>query len=106
TCAIFRVVEALHAVGKGRSDPAMARAVGWLLGAQKADGGWGEHHSSCLTGRYVEHPESQAAMTAWALLALLTAGQDPRSTAVTRAARWLSSRQRPDGSWPTQAPAG
>jgi squalene cyclase len=106
TYGTFHAVEALHATGVDLSDPAMARARGFLLSTQKPDGGWGEHYTSCLEGRYIEHPESQAAMTAWALLALLAAGQDPASSAVMRAVRWLSSRALPDGSWPRQAPAG
>jgi squalene/oxidosqualene cyclase-like protein len=106
TYATFHVVEALHAVGARRFDPSMAGAVRFLLSKQKADGGWGEHYTSCLEERYVEHPESQATMTAWALLALLAAGQDPAAAPVTRAVRWLAARQRHDGSWPRQAPAG
>jgi squalene/oxidosqualene cyclase-like protein len=104
--AIFHVVEALHAAGARGDDPAIRRSVRWLLDRQKADGGWGEHASSCLEDRYVEHPESQAVQTAWALLALLAAGEDPRGPALQRAAHRLSSRQRPDGSWPDEAPAG
>jgi squalene/oxidosqualene cyclase-like protein len=106
TYATFHAVEAFHAAGVGLSDPAITRAVRFLLSIQKADGGWGEHYTSCLEDRYIAHPESQATMTAWALLALLAAGEDPRSTPITRAVRWLESHQRPDGSWPRQAPAG
>ncbi len=106
TYATFHAIEALHAAGVSPSDPAITRAVRFLLSIQKTDGGWGEHYTSCLQDRYVEHPESQAAMTAWALLALLAAGADPRSAAITRAVRWLESHQRSDGSWPRQAPAG
>jgi lanosterol synthase len=106
TYATFHAVEAFHAAGVSLSDPAMTRAVRFLLSIQKADGGWGEHYTSCLEDRYVEHPESQATMTAWALLALLAAGESPRSLPVTRAVRWLESHQRADGSWPRQAPAG
>lgn len=106
TYAIFHVVEALHATGSRRTDGAIERAVHWLLSKQKADGGWGEHYTSCLEDRYVEHPESQATNTAWALLALLAAGENPASFPVMRAVRWLSSRQRADGSWPRGAPMG
>ncbi|MBV9729424.1 MAG: squalene--hopene cyclase, partial [Pseudonocardiales bacterium] len=38
-----------------------------------------------------------ASQTAWALLALLAAGE--RSEAVERGVRWLCERQRGDGSW-------
>ena len=106
TYATFHAVEAFHAAGISRTEPAMTRAARFLLSIQKPDGGWGEHHTSCLEDRYIEHPESQATMTAWALLALLAAGEDPRSLPITRAVRWLESRQCADGSWPRQAPAG
>jgi lanosterol synthase len=106
TYATFHAVEAFHAAGISPSDPAMSRAARFLLSIQKPDGGWGEHYTSCLEDRYVEHPESQATMTAWAVLALLAAGVEPRSLPVTRAVRWLESHQLAGGSWPRQAPAG
>jgi hypothetical protein len=71
TYAACFVTEALLTAGVPVSDPSMSRAVSWLRQHQKPDGGWGEHYTSCLTGRYAEHPDSQAAMTAWALLVLL-----------------------------------
>jgi lanosterol synthase len=105
TYAIFHVVEALLAAGVPPADPAIARAAEWLLSKQKPDGGWGEHFTSCLSETYVEHPESQAAMTAWALLALVEVlGRD--APAVVRAAACLERMQRADGSWPRQAQSG
>jgi 2,3-oxidosqualene cyclase len=105
TYAIFHITEALRAAGVPPTDPAIARAAEWLLTKQKADGGWGEHWKSCLTDTYVEHPESQAAMTAWALLALCEV-VDPRTPAVLRGIQFLERLQRPDGSWPRQAQSG
>jgi squalene/oxidosqualene cyclase-like protein len=99
------VTEALLTAGVPAHDPAVAGAVAWLRRAQKPDGGWGEHYSSCLTGRYVEHPQSQAAMTAWALLVLVrTVGaSDP---AAQRAAYCLTGLQQQGGGWPPQAASG
>jgi squalene/oxidosqualene cyclase-like protein len=107
TYAACFVVDALLAAGIPPSDPAIARAVAWLGGTQKDDGGWGEHYTSCLSGRYVEHPESQAAMTAWALLTLVSA-VGPADPAVRKAAHCLSGLQRrgSGGGWPQQAPSG
>jgi lanosterol synthase len=105
TYAIFHVVEALRSAGVPASDPAIARAIEWLLAKQKRDGGWGEHWKSSVTDSYVEHPESQAAMTAWALLALLEV-LPPTHAAVQRGAECLRALQLPDGQWPRQSQSG
>ena len=107
TYAACFVTEALLTAGVPASDPAISRTAGWLRQHQKPDGGWGEHYTSCLTGRYAEHPDSQAAMTAWALLVLLrTAG--PGDPDARRALRCLESLQRQGtgGGWPRQAASG
>ncbi len=105
TYGAFHFVKGLRAAGVSREDPALARAARWLVAHQRADGGWGEHWSGCREARYVEHPESQPVMTAWALLALLevVAGDDP---VVLRGVQWLLDRQRPDGGWPHGAVNG
>ena len=101
------VTEALLTAGVPPSDPAVAGAVAWLRRTQKTDGGWGEEYASCLTGRYTEHPESQAAMTAWGLLTLARAA-GPDDPAARRAARCLGMMrsQGENGGWPQQAASG
>jgi squalene cyclase len=105
TYAIFHVVEALRMAGVPASDPAVARAVAWLEARQKSDGGWGEHWSSCVSEEYVEHAESQAAMTAWAVLALLEA-RPATDAAVVRGVSWLKAHQEANGGWPQQSQSG
>jgi lanosterol synthase len=105
TYGCFHVIEALRATGVPASDPAIARAAEWLISKQKQDGGWGEHWKSCMTDTYVEHPESQAAMTAWALLALQES-VDPQSPAIARGVAFLEKLQQANGSWPQQAQSG
>ncbi len=105
TYATFLAVRGLRAVGLAADDPTLTRAATWLRDAQRPDGGWGEHYSSCLTGSYVEHPESQPVMTAWALLGLLEL-TGPSDQAVARGVRWLCMHQRADGSWHQQAVTG
>lgn len=105
TYAIFHVVKGMRAAGVPASDPALVRAVEWLIARQRADGGWGEHYSGCLEQRYVEHSESQVVMTSWALLAIMdVVGTD--SPGVHRGIAWLRSMQHADGSWPHQAVNG
>ena len=98
-------IRGLLAAGARVGDPALRLACRWLLDRQRQDGGWGEHHRGCLTGRYVEHQESQVIQTAWALIALLEAG-DSNWSAITRGARFLMDAQDADGTWPKQDMAG
>ena len=101
----FFGVRGLLAAGARHGDPALRLACRWLLDRQRSDGGWGEHHSGCMTGRYVPHEESQVIQTAWALIALLEAG-DSNWTAIARGARFLIETQNADGAWPKQDMAG
>jgi lanosterol synthase len=105
TYGTFHAVRGLRAAGVPRDSPALRRAAGWLVRHQKPDGGWGEHHTGCLRGRYVEHPYSQAVMTSWAVLALADV-LGPDHEAVRRGAAWLASCQSDDGSWPREAVNG
>src|SRR5262249_59088415 len=105
TYSTFFVIEALMAVGVDRTDQAVAGAIAWLVAHQKRDGGWGEHHSSCLTGTYVEHPESQATMTAWSLLALARGG-GPGEAAHHAVERLAAMQDATTGGWPCQAVSG
>ena len=98
-------IRGLLAAGARAADPALRSACRWLLERQREDGGWGEHHSGCLTGRYVPHDESQIIQTAWALIALLEAG-DSDWMAISRGARFLIEAQQADGAWPKQDMAG
>ena len=98
-------IRGLVANGTKPSDPALRAACCWLLERQREDGGWGEHHSGCLTGRYVPHEKSQVIQTSWALIALLEAGETDWA-AISRGARFLLDAQEPDGTWPKQDMAG
>ncbi|MDE0654127.1 MAG: FAD-dependent monooxygenase [bacterium] len=98
-------IRGLHAAGARPGDPALRRAARWLLDRQHQDGGWGEHHSGCLTGRYVEHESSQVIQTAWAMLALLEAG-DSDWASIAKGARFLLDTLDANGEWPRQDGAG
>jgi len=98
-------VRGLIARGASPSDPALRMACRWLLERQREDGGWGEHHSGCLSGLYVPHEESQIIQTAWALIALLEAG-DTDWGAISRGIDFLIGAQNSEGTWPKQDMAG
>jgi squalene-hopene/tetraprenyl-beta-curcumene cyclase len=91
-------VPALVAAGVRPSRPAIRRAVAWLEAHQNADGGWGEDLRSYDDPSLAGQGASTASQTAWALLALLAAGEYG-SDATGRGIRWLAATQRPDGSW-------
>ena len=92
------VVPALIAAGVRPSKPAIRRAVAWLEARQNADGGWGEDLRSYGDQALAGQGASTASQTAWALLALLAAGEND-SEATERGIRWLAQTQRADGSW-------
>jgi squalene-hopene/tetraprenyl-beta-curcumene cyclase len=92
------VVPALTAAGLPGSHPALRRAVSWLESVQNDDGGWGEDLRSYRYEEWRGHGVSTASQTAWALLALLAAGEE-NTKAVERGIAWLAETQRDDGSW-------
>ncbi|MER6097560.1 squalene--hopene cyclase [Streptomyces sp. NPDC001728] len=92
------VVPALTAAGLPVSHPAIRRAVGWLGSVQNEDGGWGEDLRSYHAKEWIGRGDSTASQTAWALIALLAAGERD-SEPVRRGVAWLAETQREDGSW-------
>jgi squalene-hopene/tetraprenyl-beta-curcumene cyclase len=91
------VVPALIAAGVRDDDPVIRRAVTWIADHQNADGGWGEDLRSYRDRSWAGRGESTASQTAWALLALLAAGE--RDETVERGIRYLIDTQRADGGW-------
>jgi squalene-hopene/tetraprenyl-beta-curcumene cyclase len=92
------VVPALVAAGIAPSDPRIGKAVHWLESHQGGDGGWGEDMRSYRDPSWVGRGAATPSQTAWALLALLAAGE-ATSAACRRGAEWLVNRQRSDGTW-------
>jgi squalene-hopene/tetraprenyl-beta-curcumene cyclase len=95
----WSVLCALNAIGVDPQDPMVRRAVAWLYSIQQEDGGWGESGASYWQGQPKgTGAPSTPAQTAWALLALMAAGEvDHEST--KRGIEHLSATQRADGSW-------
>jgi squalene-hopene/tetraprenyl-beta-curcumene cyclase len=93
------VVPALIAAGVKPGKPQIRKAVAWLESVQNVDGGWGEDLRSYDDPRgWSGKGASTASQTAWALLALLAAGERD-SEATERGLRWLARTQRQDGTW-------
>ncbi len=93
---------ALNKAGLGASDPLMTRAVDWLLRIQNPDGGWGESCDSYkLDYTGFEPAPSTSSQTAWALLAMMSAGEADHP-AVARGVKWLQDHQGEDGLWPEE----
>jgi len=89
----------LNAAGLAHGHPMIRRAVHWLVEIQNKDGGWGEDCASYrLDYSGYHHAPSTASQTAWALLALMAAGEVD-SSAVARGIRYLRAAQGPDGLW-------
>nr|WP_104819644.1 squalene--hopene cyclase [Kitasatospora sp. MMS16-BH015] len=97
------VLPALVAAKLPTDHPAIRRAVGWLESRQNADGGWGEDMRSYADPeQWSGRGASTASQTAWALMALMAAGEGmagARSEAVERGVRWLVDTQLPSGTW-------
>ena len=92
------VVPALVDAGVSRQDRRIRCAVRWLEEHQNDDGGWGEDLRSYVDPAWAGRGDSTASQTAWALLALLAAGER-ESVATERGIRWLAGHQTPEGTW-------
>jgi squalene-hopene/tetraprenyl-beta-curcumene cyclase len=80
------------------SQPFIRKAVNWLLAVQNEDGGWGECCGSYVDDSLRGVGPSTASQTAWALLALIAAGESG-SEACQRGVQYLLDIQQSDGSW-------
>jgi squalene-hopene/tetraprenyl-beta-curcumene cyclase len=83
-------IRGLIAAGASPDDPVVAAGVNWLLVHQLESGGWGEADAS-------------AVQTAWAVLALVAAGQADHD-ATRRAIDFLAGAQQGDGTWSDRQP--
>jgi squalene-hopene/tetraprenyl-beta-curcumene cyclase len=94
----WSVLVALRAAGVPEDAASMRRAAAWLKSVQQADGGWGEGNDSYLDpGLRGRGARSGPTQTAWALLALMEAGE-ATSAAVARGIEYLLKTQ-VDGEW-------
>lgn len=89
---------ALAALGEPITAPPVRRAVDWLIRHQLPDGGWGESCDTYADPSLRGAGPSTPSQTAWALMALLAAGEAEHD-AVSRGIDYLIQHQRSDGAW-------
>lgn len=89
---------ALEAAGEDMNSEPARQAVAWLIDHQNEDGGWGESCASYADPAFAGRGPSAPSQTAWALLALISAGEC-ESEAARRGLRYLTDTQREDGTW-------
>jgi squalene-hopene/tetraprenyl-beta-curcumene cyclase len=94
----WSVLCALNAAGLDHDDPAIRRAVAFLLSVQRDDGGWGEDNDSYGDAPPGQYHRSNPSQTAWALLGLMAAGE-AGNPAVAAGVAFLASCQKADGEW-------
>jgi lanosterol synthase len=106
TYGTFFALESLHALGRTYQNCMyVRRACHFLKSHQMADGGWGEHHSSCDRKTYVQHEQSQVVNTSWACLGLMAA-RYPDVEVVRKGLDLIKNRQDSKGAWPQEAVEG
>jgi squalene-hopene/tetraprenyl-beta-curcumene cyclase len=94
----WQVLAGLDRIGFDRQHPMVRKAVAWLESVQQAGGAWGESCASYDDPALAGQGTPTASQTAWALLALLAAGEE-HSSVVRAGIDWLTRTQQPDGTW-------
>jgi squalene-hopene/tetraprenyl-beta-curcumene cyclase len=94
----WQVLIGLQAVDFDMGHPMVRRAVAWLKGVQQPGGGWGETCRSYDDPSLAGQGTATASQTAWALLALIAAGEGA-SDEVQAGIDFLIATQQPDGNW-------
>lgn len=94
----WQVLLGLQAVGCDAAHPMIRRAVRWLESVQQVNGGWGESCASYDDPSLAGQGTVTASQTAWAVLALLAAGEAD-SPATRAGIDYLISAQQADGGW-------
>jgi len=89
---------AFNAAGEDMSVPHIRKAVAWLEQRQRADGGWGEDGATYWPERKDEVKASTPSQTAWAILALMAAGEVD-SPVVRRGVDYLVTARRDGIRW-------
>ncbi len=95
----------LEAIGEDMNQLYIKKAVNWIKSKQNPDGGWGEVCDSYWDRNLMGCGPSTASQTAWALMALMAAGE-VGCQAAERGVQYLLTTQNPDGTWDEDAFTG
>ncbi|KAM0835588.1 hypothetical protein ACQ4PT_062843 [Festuca glaucescens] len=110
TYGTWFAIEGLSAVGQCyNSSTCIRKACQFLLSKQLRNGGWGESHLSSTTKAYtnLDGEKSHIVNTAWAMLALMKAGQVERDPSpLHKAARLIMNMQLGSGDFPQEEMIG
>ena len=93
-----KALPGLAAAGFDMKDARVRKAADWLRSKQNADGGWGETCGSYMDDALRGVGPSTASQTAWAIIGLLSVGDDANIPAIERGLQWLADTQK-DGTW-------
>jgi squalene-hopene/tetraprenyl-beta-curcumene cyclase len=94
----WQVLTGLRSIGFDMQDPLVRNAVEWLCQVQQPGGGWGETCRSYEDPSLAGQGTPTASQSAWALLALLAAGEEGSQT-VEAGIAFLRATQQPEGTW-------
>lgn len=94
----WSALSAFNACGYDMQQPFIRRAVDYLVGGQRADGGWGEGCETYEGDRRGPARDSTPSQTAWALLGLMAAGEVDHP-AVARGIDYLMRTPRDGAKW-------
>jgi len=98
TYGIGSVLPGLEAVGEDMGSAYVRRAVDWLIAHQNEDGGWGERIEGYYDPAWRGRGPSTPSQTAWAVLALLAAGEAGHP-ATRDGVEYLARTQNGSGGW-------
>ena len=95
----WQTLRGLAAIGEDMNLAYVRRAAEWLKSVQLEDGGWGERCDTYNDPARKGKGPSTPSQTAWALMGLLAAGEDPESESLRRGIDYLIQTQKEDGTW-------